>query len=109
VRGVEIPANELVMLSLGAANRDPRRFPEPDRLMLRRNDPGHLAFGYGIHRCLGAYLGHLEAETALGALLSRFPHIALAADEASLPWRDSIMLRGLESLPVALGGAARHG
>jgi cytochrome P450 len=104
VRGVEIPGKELVMLSLGAANRDPRRFPDPDRLMLRRGDPGHLAFGYGIHRCLGAFLGHLEAQTALGKLLGRFPHIGLAADEASLPWRDSIMLRGLESLPVTLHG-----
>lgn len=104
VRGVEIPQRQLVMLSLGAANRDPRRFPDPDRLMLRRNDPGHLAFGYGIHRCLGAFLGHLEAQTALGKLLARFPRIELSADEASLHWRDSIMLRGLESLPVTLHG-----
>jgi cytochrome P450 len=104
VRGVEIPEGELVMLSLGAANRDPRRFEDPDRLMLARNDPGHLAFGYGIHRCLGAFLGRLEAETALGALLRRFPRIELAADETTLPWRDTIMLRGLESLPVALHG-----
>ena len=104
VRGVEIPAGELVMLSLGAANRDPRRFTDPDRLLLRRNDPGHLAFGYGIHRCLGAFLGRLEAETALGGLIRRFPRIELAADEASLPWRDTIMLRGLESLPVRFRG-----
>ena len=92
------------MLSLGAANRDPKRFPDPDRLLVRRGDPGHLAFGYGIHRCLGSFLGRLEAEIALGGLLARFPDIALAADEASLPWRDTIMLRGLESLPVALHG-----
>ncbi len=104
VRGVTIPEGELVMLSLGAANRDPKRFPEPDRLLVRRGDPGHLAFGYGIHRCLGAFLGRLEAEVALGGLISRFPHIELAADEASLPWRDTIMLRGLESLPVVLHG-----
>jgi cytochrome P450 len=104
VRGVEIPAGELVMLSLGAANRDPRRFTDPDRLLLRRNDPGHLAFGYGIHRCLGAFLGRLEAETALGGLIRRFPQIELAADEATLPWRDTIMLRGLESLPVRFRG-----
>jgi cytochrome P450 len=104
VRGVQIPEGELVMLSLGAANRDPRRFADPDRLMLARNDPGHLAFGYGIHRCLGAFLGRLEAETALGGLLRRFPRIDLAAGETTLPWRDTIMLRGLESLPVALHG-----
>ena len=104
VSGVRIPAGELVMLSLGAANRDPRRFPDPDRLWLRRADPGHLAFGYGIHRCLGAFLGRLEAETALGGLVRRFPRIALDADEADLPWRDTIMLRGLESLPVRVHG-----
>jgi len=104
IRGVRIPAGELVMLSLGAANRDPRRFPDPDRLWLRRNDPGHLAFGYGIHRFLGAFLGRLEAETALAGLVRRFPRIALAGDESGLPWRDTIMLRGLESLPVVLRG-----
>jgi cytochrome P450 len=100
LRGAEIPAEELVMLSLGAANRDPRRFNDADQLVLRRNDPGHLAFGYGIHRCLGSFLGHLEAEIALGGLMRRFRHIELAADEASLPWRDTLMLRGLESLPI---------
>ncbi|HEV2346245.1 MAG TPA: cytochrome P450 [Actinocrinis sp.] len=104
VRGVTIPEGELVMLSLGAANRDPKRFPDPDRLLVRRGDPGHLAFGYGIHRCLGSFLGRLEAEIALGGLLAAFPNIELAADEAALPWRDTIMLRGLESLPVALHG-----
>ncbi|NUR31956.1 MAG: cytochrome P450, partial [Catenulispora sp.] len=57
-----------------------------------------------IHRCLGAFLGRLEAETALAGLVRRFPGISLAGDEAGLPWRDTIMLRGLESLPVVLRG-----
>ncbi|WP_246259061.1 cytochrome P450 [Streptomyces typhae] len=104
VDGVEIPADELVLVSLGAANRDPDRFPEPDRLILERNDPGHLAFGQGPHRCLGAFLGKLESEVALCGLLDRFPHIEPAADEKTLPWRNTIMLRGLESLPVSVHG-----
>jgi cytochrome P450 len=105
VSGVLIPAGELVMLSLGAANRDPRRFPDPDRLLLRRNDPGHLAFGHGIHRCLGAFLGRMEGQIALGGLVQRFPHMALAVDDQTdLPWRNTIMLRGLESLPVLVRG-----
>ncbi|MER5638988.1 cytochrome P450 [Kitasatospora sp. NPDC002227] len=104
VSGVEVPAGELVLLSLGAANRDPDRFTDPDRLRLDRDDPGHLAFGQGLHRCLGTFLGKLEGEIALTGLLSRFGRIELAADEATLPWRTTIMLRGLESLPVSLRG-----
>ncbi|CAN3984632.1 cytochrome P450 family protein [Kitasatospora purpeofusca] len=104
VDDVEIPADELVLLSLGAANRDPARFTDPDRLVLDRNDPGHLAFGQGLHRCLGSFLGKLESEVALTGLLERFTRIELAAPEETLPWRNTIMLRGLESLPVSLDG-----
>ncbi len=104
VDDVDIPADELVLLSLGAANRDPARFTDPDRLILDRGDPGHLAFGQGLHRCLGSFLGKLESEIALGGLLDRFPRIELAVDERTLPWRNTVMLRGLESLPVALHG-----
>jgi cytochrome P450 len=102
VSGVEVPAGELVLLSLGAANRDPSRFTYPDRLELLRDDPGHLAFGQGLHRCLGSFLGRLEGEIALSGLLKRFSRIELAVDEATLPWRNTFMLRGLESLPVAV-------
>jgi cytochrome P450 len=101
VDGVEIPAGELVLVSLGGANRDPDRFPDADRLILNRAEVGHLAFGHGVHRCLGAFLGKLEGEVALGNLLTRFPRLTLAADEDDLPWRNTIMLRGLESLPVS--------
>jgi cytochrome P450 len=104
VSGVEIPADELVLISLGGANRDPARFPDPDRLLLDRDDNGHLAFGHGLHRCLGAFLGKLEAELAIGGLLARFPGLALAVPDTELRWRDTIMLRGLESLPVVLHG-----
>jgi cytochrome P450 len=104
VSGVEIPADELVLISLGGANRDPDRFPDPDRLRLDRDDNGHLAFGHGLHRCLGAFLGKLEAELAIGGLLDRFPELTLAVPDTELRWRDTIMLRGLESLPVVLHG-----
>jgi cytochrome P450 len=104
VGAAEIPADELVLISLGGANRDPDRFAEPDRLLLDRGDPGHLAFGHGIHRCLGSLLGKLEGDVALGRLLTRFPDLTLAVDERDLPWRNSIMLRGLESLPVSFRG-----
>ncbi|MFI8082779.1 cytochrome P450 [Kitasatospora sp. NPDC086009] len=102
VGGVEIPQDEFVLLSLGAANRDPARFQDPDRLILDRRDAGHLAFGGGIHRCLGALLGKLETEIALTALLARFPGTTLACQERDLRWRDTMMLRGLEALPLTL-------
>jgi cytochrome P450 len=89
-------------LSLGAANRDPARFQDPDRLILDRGDAGHLAFGGGIHRCLGALLGKLETEIALTALLARFPGMTLACQERDLRWRNTMMLRGLEALPLTL-------
>jgi cytochrome P450 len=104
VDGVAIPAGELVLISLGGANRDPDRFADADRLVLDRADPGHLAFGHGIHRCLGSVLGKLEGDVALHGLLSRFPSLGLAADPSELRWRNTMMLRGLESLPVALNG-----
>ncbi|MEU0360477.1 cytochrome P450 family protein [Streptomyces cyaneofuscatus] len=102
VGGVEIPQDEFVLLSLGAANRDPARFQDPDRLILDRRDAGHLAFGGGIHRCLGALLGKLETEIALTALLTRFPRMTLACQERDLRWRNTMMLRGLEALPLTL-------
>ncbi|WP_028568619.1 cytochrome P450 family protein [Salinispora tropica] len=104
VDDVVIPAGELVLVSLGGANRDPDRFPDADRLILDRRDTGHLAFGHGLHRCLGAFLGKLEGEVALRALLGRYPGLTLAAEVRQLRWRDTIMLRGLESLPVSLHG-----
>jgi cytochrome P450 len=105
--GVDLPEGSFLLISLGGANHDPDRFAEPDGLRLNRGDQGHLAFGHGIHRCLGAMLGRLEGEIALTRLLSRFPHMELAADEADLRWRNTTMLRGVETLPVRLrpGGA----
>jgi cytochrome P450 len=85
-----------------SANRDPARFTDPDRLDLGRDASGQLAFGHGIHYCLGAPLARLEGEIAFGALLARFPALSLAVPASSLRWRPSSLIHGLESLPVRL-------
>ncbi|WP_328428468.1 cytochrome P450 family protein [Streptomyces sp. NBC_00443] len=98
IGGVTVPAGDTVLLSLSAANRDPVRFPDADRLDLGRDASGHLALGHGIHYCLGAPLARAETEVALAALLHRFPELALADDD--LRWRRSLRARGLLALPV---------
>ncbi len=100
IGGVTVPAGETVLLALAAANRDPARFPEPDRLDLGRADTAHLGLGHGIHYCLGAPLARLETGIALTELLARFPGLALDADPAELRWRPSMRARGLVALPV---------
>jgi len=102
---VTIPAREQVLVCLGAANRDPDRFPAPDVLELRRGDGPHLGFGHGIHYCLGAHLARLEARVAFEELLGRHPGLRLAANRDDLAWAhgDGLVLRGLTSLPVVLG------
>ena len=102
IGGVTIPAREWVLCVTSSANRDPERFGDPDRLDLARDAGGHVAFGHGIHYCLGAPLARLEGEVAFGALLDRFPRLALAADPSSLRWRQSSLIHGLETLPVSL-------
>jgi cytochrome P450 len=103
IGGVTIPARQWVLCVTSAANRDPDRFPEPDRLDIGRDAGGHVAFGHGIHYCIGAPLARLEGEIAFSALLSRFPSLTLAADPATLRWRPSSLIHGLEALPVRLG------
>jgi cytochrome P450 len=98
VAGQQIPVGALVVLLLGAANRDPARFPDPDRFDVLRRDPGHLAFGAGVHACLGAFLARLETQVAVGSLLRRWPTLELATDEPA--WRPTATLRGLATLPV---------
>jgi cytochrome P450 len=102
VGDVVIPAGEWVLHATSSANRDPARFPDPDRLDLDRDTSGHLAFGHGVHYCLGAPLARMEAEVALGALLARFPRISLAVPAEELRWRPVSVMNGLESLPVRL-------
>ncbi|MFI9201645.1 cytochrome P450 [Streptomyces sp. NPDC053048] len=96
----DIPAGVPVLISPGAANRDPSRYPTPDSPDPDRDARAHLAFGYGIHRCLGAPLALAEAEIALRALLARFPGLRLAVAPEELRWRRTRLMRGLESLPV---------
>lgn len=98
--GTEVPAGVPVLVALGAANRDPERFPSPDRLDLDRDASGHLGFGHGIHRCVGAPLARIEAGIALCAILTRFPGIRLAVPSVQLTWRETRLVRGLTSLPV---------
>ncbi|MZD03598.1 cytochrome P450 [Streptomyces sp. SID5785] len=101
VAGTTIPQGARVVVSLASANRDPGRFPDPERFDIRR-DPAstrsHLAFGHGIHHCLGAPLARLEATLALRSLLDRFPDLVLDGDPAP-DWRPSL-LRGLSRLPL---------
>ncbi|GAA3154359.1 cytochrome P450 [Streptomyces echinatus] len=100
VAGTRIPAGTSVILVLGAGNRDPRRFQDPDRFDPTRTDTQHLGFGSGIHFCYGAPLARLEAYTALGALLPRLAEARLVQDPP--PYRQNAMLRGPRHLPVQL-------
>lgn len=99
VGDVEIPAGQLVVVSLLAANHDVRRYDDPDRLDVTRRPNPHLAFGHGIHHCLGAPLARLEGEIAIGHLLTRFERITLDRS-AILQYRRSTLMRGLTALPV---------
>jgi hypothetical protein len=95
-----IPAGDTVMLALASANRDPAQFSGSDMLDVRRKDNTHVAFGHGIHFCLGAPLARLEGEIALATLLRRFPDLALAVPVGELEWRPSLRTRGVAALPV---------
>ncbi|WP_103381546.1 cytochrome P450 family protein [Pseudonocardia dioxanivorans] len=103
VAGTTIPGGSVVMLGIGAANRDPDRFPDADRLDVARDATGHVAFGHGLHFCLGAQLARIEGEVALRTLLDRYPSLTLAADVDDLVYRRSTLIRGLSTLPVDLG------
>ena len=98
VNGFPVRKRDNIVVLLGAANRDPEMFENPDRLDVGRDQRAHLSFGRGIHHCLGAPLARLEGRIALEMLLDRFPEIGLATDRPR--FRKSIVLRGLESLPL---------
>jgi len=102
---VTIPAGGQVIISLAAANRDGTHFPESEEFNVARRDNRHLAFGHGIHFCLGAPLARLEGNIAFTTLLQRFPDIRLAVPSEDLHWGhgDGLVLRGLTELPVVLG------
>lgn len=102
VGGTVIPGGgELVLVAMSDANRDPDRYPGGDRFDITRDARGHIAFGHGIHYCLGAPLARIEARTAIRSLLERCPDLRLTADPATLTWRTGMLMRGPLSLPVA--------
>jgi vitamin D3 1,25-hydroxylase len=107
VDDVQLRAGERVFVGLGAANRDPARYPCPHQLdMQGRRATDHLAFGHGIHYCPGAALARLEADVAMRALARRCPAITLAGGGASLEWKPGLIMRGLERLIVHPGGSS---
>src|SRR5258705_6479826 len=101
IAGVGIPAGRLVFVSLPSGNRDPEFIDAPEVLDIRRGAPGHLAFGHGVHHCLGAPLARMEMRIAFPALLRRFPTLAMAEDFTDVPFRSFHFIYGLKSLEVA--------
>jgi cytochrome P450 len=99
----QIKKRDAVMAVMAAANRDPARFPDPDRLDLTRKDNRHVAFGWAAHFCFGAPLARIEGQVAFSSLLRRLPNLAL--EQGPLLWRQNLGLRGLIALPVTFGGS----
>ena len=99
IGGKQIAKGDRISLTLGAANRDPAQFPDPDRMDITRGENRHVGFGFGIHFCLGAALARMESQLAIGAMVERMPELRL--ESADLVWRDNPILRGVNSLPVA--------
>lgn len=98
--GVRIPKGDAVLVLLGAANRDPERYADPDRLDLTRGNVRHLAFGHGVHLCLGAPLARLETRIALRRLIDRAPTLEVCGE---LHWKPHASLRGMQAFPLTIG------
>jgi cytochrome P450 len=105
--GMTIPVGGQVIVNLAGTNRDPQRYASPESFDIDRPEVRHLAFGHGIHHCLGAPLARMEGRLALNSLFRRFPHLRLAVDVDELHWGhgDGLVLRGLSALPVIPGPA----
>ncbi len=101
IDGHEIKQGQMIFVLLGAANRDPAAFPDPDRFDITRDDNKHVAFGNGLHSCLGAPLARTEARIAFLSLFERFGKPRLAEDD--VVWNANFILRGLKRLPVSFG------
>ena len=101
--GKRIRKRQAVIAVMAAGNRDPERFPEPDRFDISRRDNRHLAFGWAAHFCFGAALARIEGQVAFETVLRRLPNLAL--EPAKLEWRENLGLRGLKALPVSFGTA----
>jgi len=100
IAGTTIPAHEPVLLLVGSAHRDERRYPDPDSFDLGRVDKRHLAFGHGIHHCLGAALARLESRILLESLLVRYSRMSLAVPRAEIAYKPSLVVRGPAELPL---------
>ncbi|MFI0816436.1 cytochrome P450 [Streptomyces sp. NPDC021098] len=105
IAGARVRAGETVVASIAAANRDPARFPDrPDDLDLTRDATEHIAFGHGVHQCLGQHLARMEMRTGYPALLRRFPTLRLAVPREEVPLRDDMLIYGVHRLPVTWEG-----
>jgi cytochrome P450 len=103
IGGRPVAAGDVIYAAVGAANRDPERWAEPDRVQVDRPDAAHhVQFGSGVHHCLGSHLARLQAEVALGALVFRLEDVALAGEPV---WSERMVIRGLQSLPVTYRAA----
>ncbi|MGH3434488.1 MAG: cytochrome P450 family protein [Thermocrispum sp.] len=102
VGGTTIPAGAVVLPALLAINRDPNRFPDPDRFDSTRAPVPHLAFGHGVHHCLGAPLARLEARIAIEMLIEPFPALRLAVPDTELRWRSGLLVNAITALPVTV-------
>ncbi|HSI67567.1 MAG TPA: cytochrome P450 [Planococcus sp. (in: firmicutes)] len=98
--GKAINRGDLVIVALNSANHDPKQFQKPEMFDLTREKSPHLAFGHGIHFCLGAPLARLEGEIALSSLLKRMPNMKLRVDENELEWRSGMIVRGVKEIPL---------
>jgi len=99
IGGKKIQKKQAVIAVMGAANRDPERFPQPDRLDIRRKDNRHVAFGFGAHFCFGAPLARIEGQIAFATVLQRLDNVRLKP--GTITWRENLGLRGLTALPVS--------
>jgi cytochrome P450 len=100
VGGHRVSRGELLLVSLPAANHDPALTPEPGNLNITRTPTHHLAFGHGIHHCLGAPLSRIELTVALPMLLRRLPKLALAVEPTTLTFKRGSVVHGLRELPI---------
>jgi cytochrome P450 len=101
--GKKIQKRQAVIAVMGAANRDPERFPDPDRLDIRRKENRHVAFGFGAHFCFGAPLARIEGQIAFSTILRRLHNLQLKP--GPITWRENLGLRGLTALPVSFLGS----
>ncbi len=104
LHGITIPKGEMVLAVIASANRDEQQFSDPDQLDITRDNVKHLAFGQGVHYCVGAPLARLEGQIAIQTLVERMPNLGLATAPQTLRWRPGLTVRGLEALPVAISG-----